>query len=85
MMENVEVHGTRKSRTIPAEFSGTGQPIVITDEYWYSADLHLNMLVKHNDPRTGEQTVTSRGSIGLSLMRLGSRFRPVTKWWTKRQ
>jgi hypothetical protein len=58
MMENVEVHGTRKSRTIPAEFSGTGQAIVITDEYWYSADLHLNMLVKHNDPRTGEQTVT---------------------------
>jgi hypothetical protein len=58
MMENMEVHGTRKSRTIPAEFSGTGQAIVITDEYWYSADLHLNMLVKHNDPRTGEQTVT---------------------------
>ena len=58
MMENVEVHGTRKSRTIPAEFSGTGQAIVITDEYWYSADLHLNMLVKHSDPRTGEQTVT---------------------------
>jgi len=57
MMENVEVRGIRKSRTIPAEFSGTGQAIVITDEYWYSADLHLNMLVKHNDPRTGEQTV----------------------------
>jgi hypothetical protein len=58
MMESVEVHGTRTSRTIPAQFSGTGQAIVITDEYWYSADLHLNMLVKHNDPRTGEQTVT---------------------------
>ena len=58
MMENVEVRGTRQSRTIPAEFSGTGQAIVITDEYWYSADLHLNMLVKHDDPRTGEQTVT---------------------------
>jgi hypothetical protein len=57
-MENVEVHGTRKSKTIPAQFSGTGQSIVVTDEYWYSDDLHLNMLVKHNDPRTGEQTVT---------------------------
>jgi hypothetical protein len=57
-MENVEVHGTRKSKTIPAQFSGTGQAIVVTDEYWYSADLHLNMLVKHNDPRTGEQTVS---------------------------
>jgi hypothetical protein len=57
-MENVEVHGTRKSKTIPAQFSGTGQAIIVTDEYWYSEDLHLNMLVKHNDPRTGEQTVT---------------------------
>ena len=58
MMENVEVHGTRKSKTIPAQFSGTGQAILVTDEYWYSEELHLNMLVKHNDPRTGEQTVT---------------------------
>jgi len=57
-MENVEVHGTRRSKTIPAQFSGTGQAIVVTDEYWYSEELHLNMLVKHNDPRTGEQTVT---------------------------
>jgi hypothetical protein len=57
-MENVQVHGTRKSKTIPAQFSGTGQTIVVIDEYWYSEDLHLNMLVKHNDPRTGEQTVT---------------------------
>jgi hypothetical protein len=58
IMENVTVHGTRKRRTIPGQFSGTGKPIVVTDEYWYSDDLHLNMLVKHDDPRTGEQTVT---------------------------
>jgi hypothetical protein len=57
-MEDVQVHGMRKSKTIPAQFSGTGQTVVVTDEYWYSDDLHLNMLVKHNDPRTGEQTVT---------------------------
>lgn len=57
-MENVSVHGTRTSRTIPGEVSGTGRPVVVTDEYWYSEELHLNMLVKHADPRTGEQTVT---------------------------
>ncbi len=57
IMENVTVHGTRKSTTIPGQFSGTGKPIVVTDEYWYSEDLHLNMLVIHNDPRTGEQKV----------------------------
>jgi hypothetical protein len=30
----------------------------VTDEYWYSDDVHLNMLVKHTDPRSGEQTMT---------------------------
>ncbi|HEY4879680.1 MAG TPA: hypothetical protein VIH97_11185 [Candidatus Acidoferrales bacterium] len=56
-MENVVVHGLRKTRTIPANASGTGKPVVVTDEYWYSEELHLNMLVKHDDPRTGQQTV----------------------------
>ena len=57
-MENVVVHGTKTSRTISGAASGTGKPITVTDETWYSEELHLNMLVKHNDPRTGEQTVT---------------------------
>lgn len=57
-MENTVVHGVRKTRTISATASGTGKPIVVVDEYWYSDELHLNMLVKHDDPRTGQQTVT---------------------------
>ena len=56
-MENVAVHGVRKIRTVSATASGTGKPVVVTDEYWYSDELHLNMLVKHDDPRTGQQTV----------------------------
>jgi hypothetical protein len=58
MMEKVLVHGTRKSRTVPGNATGTGKPIMITDEYWYSDELRLNMLVKHEDPLTGQQTVT---------------------------
>lgn len=58
IMENVAVRGTRRTRTISAQSSGTGQAVVVIDEYWYSDDLHLNMLVKHDDPRTGHQTVT---------------------------
>lgn len=58
VMENVLVHGVRKTRTVPAAASGTGKPVVVTDEYWYSDELHLNMLVKHEDPRTGQQTVS---------------------------
>lgn len=57
-MENVLAHGTRVSRTVPAATSGTGKAVIVTDEYWYSDELHLNMLVKHDNPRTGQQTVT---------------------------
>lgn len=56
-IQNVVVHGTRKSRTVPASASGTGKPVVVVNEYWYSEELHLNMAVKHDDPRTGLQTV----------------------------
>ncbi|WP_213806250.1 hypothetical protein [Granulicella sp. dw_53] len=51
------LRGIRKSRTIPAEMSGTGQEVVVVDEYWYSPDLTIYMIIKHNDPRTGEQIV----------------------------
>jgi hypothetical protein len=47
----------RKTHTIPANMSTTGKEIVITDEYWYSPDLSIYMIIKHNDPRTGEQIV----------------------------
>jgi hypothetical protein len=30
---------------------------VVVDEYWYAPDLSIYLLVKHNDPRTGEQIV----------------------------
>jgi hypothetical protein len=51
------LHGTRKQRTIPATFSGTGKDVTITDDYWYSEDLKVYLVLKHNDPRTGEQVV----------------------------
>ena len=57
-MENVLVHGLRRIRTVPANVSGIGKPVAVVDEYWYSEELHLNMLVKHEDPRSGQQMVT---------------------------
>ena len=53
-MEGVAVHGVREVQTIPAE----NKEIVITDEYWYSEDLRINMMIKHSDPRKGTVTVT---------------------------
>ncbi len=53
----VTLRGIRRSRTVPAAASGTGKDVVIVDEYWYSPDLSIYMIIKHNDPRTGEQIV----------------------------
>jgi hypothetical protein len=54
----LEVHGMRETQKIPAAQSGTGKDIVVTDEYWYSYDLKMNLSVKHADPRTGSVTMT---------------------------
>ena len=51
------LHGTRKLKTIPATLSGTGREVTVTDDYWYSEDLKVYLVLKHNDPRTGEQIV----------------------------
>lgn len=55
--QGIELHGTRKERVIDAVRSGTGQPVTITDEYWYSPELSIYLVIRHNDPRTGEQMV----------------------------
>jgi hypothetical protein len=57
VIDNIDVKGTRRTLTIPAQFSSTGAPLTVVDEYWYSEDLHVNVLLRHNDPRTGLQTI----------------------------
>jgi hypothetical protein len=56
-MNGVELRGLRRERTIPANLSGTGKPITITDDYWYSPALSVYLIIRHDDPRTGEQMV----------------------------
>ena len=56
-MNDTELRGLRRQRTIPAERSGTGQPVVITDDYWYAPQLFIYLIIRHDDPRTGEQMV----------------------------
>jgi hypothetical protein len=31
---------------------------VVSDEYWYSDDLRINLLIQHGDPRTGSVTMS---------------------------
>ncbi len=57
LLDGVQLHGLRKSRTVAAAVSGTGREVVVDDDYWYSTDLSLDMIIRHSDPRTGEQLV----------------------------
>ncbi|MDR3792116.1 MAG: hypothetical protein P4L03_01930 [Terracidiphilus sp.] len=57
-IDHIDVRGTRRTVVIPAARNSTGAAITVVDEYWYSEDLHINMLFVHNDPRTGEQKIT---------------------------
>ena len=57
-IEGVLAHGVRDTQTIPADSSGTGKEILITDEYWYSEELRINVVLKHNDPSTGSVSMT---------------------------
>ena len=52
----IPAHGIREVQTIPAE--SNGKEIVVTDEYWYSDDLRINLMIQHSDPRTGSATLT---------------------------
>ncbi len=57
-INGLSAHGVRETQTIPAESSGTGKEILVTDEYWYSEDLRINLILRHSDPRTGSTTMT---------------------------
>jgi hypothetical protein len=56
-MNGLEAKGTRRTTTIAAKASRTGEPVEIEDEFRYSEELELNLLVRHSDPRAGVDTV----------------------------
>ena len=55
-IEGVEAQGTRVTITIPAGEIGNERPLEIVSERWYSPELQVDVMTRHNDPRTGETT-----------------------------
>jgi hypothetical protein len=55
-IEGVSAEGTRSTITIPAGEIGNTLPLEIIDETWYSSELQINVMTKHRDPRSGENT-----------------------------
>ncbi len=56
-MEGLPVKGTRVTQTYAAGAMGNDRPLAIVTEYWYAAELRINLLTKRTDPRHGVQTV----------------------------
>lgn len=79
-VSGVAARGFRKLKITPADFSGTGKEIVISDEYWYSDDLRIYVMIKHDDPRTGNITMTlgeiSRTEPNPVLFEIPSGYKP---------
>jgi hypothetical protein len=55
-INGVLAHGVRQVQTIPDGNGGKG--VLVTDETWYSEELRINLVVKHNDPRSGSVSMT---------------------------
>ncbi|MCC6861977.1 MAG: hypothetical protein IT158_25620 [Bryobacterales bacterium] len=53
-IEGLEAEGTRTSFTIPAGQIGNERPIEVVSERWFSPQLNVVVLDRHNDPRMGE-------------------------------
>jgi hypothetical protein len=53
-LNGLKTKGTRRT-VIKAR--GIRKPVEIEDEEWYSEDLHINLLVRHSDPRIGTNTI----------------------------
>ena len=52
----VQADGNRTTLTVPAGQVGNQNPLVITDERWFSQELQATVLAKHTDPRFGNSS-----------------------------
>ena len=81
VFQGYTLQGIRKTRAIAANVSDTSKPLVIADEYWFSPDLTTYFIIKHNDPRTGEQIITlsniQRAEPDASIFAIPSGFKVV--------
>ncbi len=53
-IEGVVANGSRATTTIAAGAIGNLQPIKVVSEQWFSPDLQVLVMTRHNDPRSGE-------------------------------
>ena len=83
-IEGFMAEGTRITVTIPAGEFDNELPLEITHERWYSPELQMVVLMKHNDPRFGETTFRltniTRGDPTPDLFAEPQGYRPVNQY-----
>jgi hypothetical protein len=79
VIEGVEAEGTRSRITIPVGRIGNDRTLEVVSERWYSPELQLVILSKHNDPFSGENvyrlTGISRDEPPLALFEVPADYR----------
>jgi hypothetical protein len=65
VIAGVDTVGTRENIIYNPGVFGNDQKITVSREYWYAAQLGINLLSKRSDPRFGTQTFTA-ASVDLS-------------------
>ncbi len=53
-IDGVRAEGKLRSYEIPAGEVGNRNPIVVSDETWFSPELQITVLSRHSDPRAGD-------------------------------
>ena len=62
-LEGVSATGTRTTRVIPAGEIGNAKEIRIVSEQWFSDELQVLVMSRHNDPRNGETVYRLRNIL----------------------
>jgi TonB family protein len=82
-IEGLPVKGTRVTQTYATGALGNDRPLTIVTEYWYAAELRLNLLTKRTDPRHGVQTVRvtelQRQEPDAALFAIGDDYKVVNE------
>ena len=82
-IEGLPVKGTRVTQTYATGALGNDRPLTIVTEYWFAAELRLNLLTKRTDPRYGVQTVRvtelQRQEPDATLFAIGEDYKVVNE------
>ena len=83
VIEGLSCDGERITRTIPAGTIGNEKPLEIVSETWTSPELHVMVMRKRSDPRSGETlyrlTDIKRGEPDPALFQVPNNYKSTIK------